>query len=235
MSALIAALDPPPAMAASTSTSTAATADAATADAADVAEEHRRRMLTESDALLDQVEELRLGDRMVCPASLAEAVRSLQVRLGRVEAGRPRTVRAAHNLVFAIQARLMAANPRNPRPRPQPGRPAGVPRVAVLRRGGAWKFLALPPPPPSIAPEARAEWWHLVQLTVQRAQDRWSCAQGQAVAAARARRGATRALSRARAAWRNYWELRCEAESILTRTRRLGGARREASIAARSP
>lgn len=183
----------------------------------DTADAHRRRMLADSDHLLEQVEQLRLDDGTVCPPDLAEAVRSLQLRLGRAEASRPRTVRAAHHLVFAVQARLMAANPRNLQPRPQPDRPAGMPRVTILRQGGAWKFLALPAPPTGDEPTAQAEWLQLIRLTVQRALDRWSCAQDQAVNAARAREGAVGALQRARAAWRNYWELRCEAEALLSR------------------
>src|SRR5215831_5336010 len=104
----------------------------------DAAESHRRGMLSESDSLLAELEELRLAGASLCPAPLAGAVRSLQLRLGRVPADRPRTVRAAQNLVFAAQARLMAANPRHPRPRAQPDRPPGVPRLTVLRRGAAW-------------------------------------------------------------------------------------------------
>ncbi len=199
-------------------------------DLPDAAEDHRRRMLAESDRLLERVEELRLAGQRICPAGLSDAVRMLHVRLGRVDGGRPRTVRAAHDLLFAAQARLMAANPRNARPRPQPERPAGVPRISVLRQGGAWKFLALPPPPPAIGPAAQAEWRRLVDLTVQRALDRWACAQDQAVGAARDRDGAVRALHRATAAWRNYWELRCEADALLARARRLAAAG-----AARSP
>ena len=213
----------------------------------DTADAHRRRLLADSDHLLEQVEQLRLGDGAVCPPDLAEAVRSLQLRLGRAEASRPRTVRAAHHLVFAVQARLMAANPRNLQPRPQPDRPAGVPRMTVLRQGGAWKFLALPAPPASDEPGAQAEWLQLIRLTVQRALDRWSCAQDQAVNAARAREGALGALQRARAAWRNYWDLRCEAEALVSRVSAAargpgtlgppgGGTRlRPASAAAASP
>jgi hypothetical protein len=187
-------------------------------------------MLAESDDLLDQVERLRLADQRLCPPTLAHAVRRLQLGLGRVDASPPRTVRAAHGLLFAVQARLMAANPRNPRPRPHPERPAGVPRISVLRHGGAWKFLALPPPPASTEPAAAAEWRDLVGQTVQRALDRWACAQDQAVSAARERRGAVRAVHRARAAWRNYWELRCEAESLIG-----AGARPVAARVARPP
>jgi acetyl-CoA synthetase len=196
------------------------------ADTPDAAEDHRRRMLAESDRILEQVEELRLADQRLCPPLLAEAIRSLLLGLGRLPADRPRTVRAAHHMVFAVQGRLMAANPRQPRPRAQPGRPTGVPRLTVLRQGGAWKFLALPPPPPGVEPAVVADWRHLVELTVGRALDRWACAQDQAVQAARARHGAGRAVHRAHAAWRNYWELRCEAETLLTRVARPRSAQR---------
>src|SRR6266542_3032688 len=138
----------------------------------DAAEYHRQRMLAESDSLLERVEELRLSDRPICPRDLADAIRALQIRLGRVPADRPRTVRAAHHMIFSVQARLMAANPRHPHPHALTGRPSGVPRLTVLRRGGAWKFLALPPPPPSAAPAAGEQWQHLVRLTVGRALDR---------------------------------------------------------------
>ncbi len=176
---------------------------------------HRRRMLAESDALLAQVEELRLADRSACPSDLAEAVRSLQLRQGRVDAQLPRTLRTAHRLVFAVQARLMAANPRSPRPRVTLDRPAGQPTISILRPGGAWKFLVLPASPPSTEPQALAEWRLLVELTVERGLDRWTCAQDEAVNAARTGDGTARALARARAAWRNYWDLRCEAEVLL--------------------
>lgn len=188
-----------------------------TFEAVDAAEVHRRRMLAESDSLLERVEELRLADRTVCPADLADDVRSLQLRLGRVPADRPRTVRAAHHLVFAVQARLMAANPHHPRPRALADRPVGVPMLTVLGQGGAWKFLSLPPPPPAVEPAAVADWWQRVQLTVGRALDRWACAQDQAVRAARSREGAIGAVHRSRAAWRNYWELRCEVDRLMAR------------------
>ena len=81
-----------------------------TFDALDVAEAHRRGMLAESDALLERIEDLRLAEQAVCPPDLADGVRSLLIRLGRLPANRPHTVRAAHHMVFAVQARLMAAN-----------------------------------------------------------------------------------------------------------------------------
>jgi acetyl-CoA synthetase len=193
-----------------------------TFDALDAAEVHRRRMLAESDGLLGRIEELRLTAQVVCPPDLADAIRSLLIRLGRIPANRPRTVRAAHHMLFAVQARLMAGNPRHPRPRALPGRPVGVPRLTVLRRGAAWKFLALPPPPQTTAGgpnEHAADWGDLIRETVARALDRWACAQDQAVVAARSptREGAEQAVSRSRAAWRNYWELRCEADRLLAR------------------
>lgn len=192
-------------------------ATAATLDSRDAAEAHRQRMLAESDELLDRVERLRMAGRASCPADLGDAVRSLHLRLGRVPAERPRTVRAAHQMVFSAQSRLMAANPRHGQPRPLPGRPRGVPRLTLVRRGAAWKFLSLPPPPPAADPAAVVEWQHLVRLTVARALDRWVSAQDQAVRAARSRQGAVVALHRARAAWRNYWELCCEAERLVGR------------------
>ena len=84
----------------------------------------------------------------------------------------------------------------------------------MLPMGSAWKFLALPPRPPE--PEAEPAWRRQVEMTVQRAPDRWTAAQGQAVAAARVGGGSVVAVSRARAAWTNYWELRCEAQALLS-------------------
>ena len=46
-------------------------------------EEHRRSLLAESDALLDEVEALHLDDHIEAPQPLREAIRTLQIRLGR--------------------------------------------------------------------------------------------------------------------------------------------------------
>ena len=174
---------------------------------------HRRRLLAQSDRLLERVEQLRLMEQRTVPPALAAAVRALQLRLGQADAARPRTVRAAQNLVFAVQQRLMAANPRSPQPRSHPGRAAGAPRIARLPAAGCWKLLSLPP---RGAGQDDEEWRELVELTVTRALDRWSWAQGRAVRAARERRReAPRLVVRARVAWTNYWELRCEAEVLL--------------------
>jgi hypothetical protein len=125
-------------------------------------------------------------------------------------------VRAAHHLVFAVQARLMATNPRNRQPRRHSGRAGGEPRVTRLRRGGCWKVLTLPPTA-AFGAGAEAEWRQQVAETVQRALDRWMSAQAQAIAAARAKEGTLAAVRRASAAWANYWDLRCEAEALLSR------------------
>src|SRR2546429_499874 len=46
-------------------------------------ESHRRVLLAESDYLLDDVEMLRLHDETEAPLRLREAIRALQIRLGR--------------------------------------------------------------------------------------------------------------------------------------------------------
>ncbi|TMD16011.1 MAG: hypothetical protein E6I96_05840 [Chloroflexi bacterium] len=79
------------------------------------AEVHRRLLLAESDFLLDEVETLRLNDRSDAPQPLREAIRALQIRLGRRNPPvAPATIDAAQDLVFAVQQRLMALNPKNP-------------------------------------------------------------------------------------------------------------------------
>src|SRR5260370_13413506 len=128
---------------------------------------------------------LRLDDRIEVPQPLRDALCSLQVRLGRTEpAAAPATLHAAHDLVFAVQQRLMAANPKHPRPNRHAGRPGGQPVITVLRDGGLWKLLTLPPPPASGPDDA---WLELIECTVERAWDRWSYAQQHAVRAAQER------------------------------------------------
>lgn len=179
----------------------------------------RRSLLAESDCLLDDVEGLRLDDQTEAPQRLREAIRSLQVRLGRSDPPLPpATLRAAHDLVFAVQQRLMAANPSNPRPNRHVGRPGGQPIVTMVREGRLWKLLTLPPPPNGAAEE---EWIELVDRTVERAWDRWCYAQQHAVRAAREHFKAHLAVAVARTAWSNYWELHLEAEGIRERLRAL--------------
>lgn len=179
------------------------------------AEARRRSLLAESDCLLDDVEALRLDDHTEAPQRLREAIRSLQARLGRTDPPMPpATLRAAHDLVFAVQQRLMAANPNNPRPNRHVGRPGGQPVLTVVREDRLWKLLTLPPPPNSGVEE---EWLELVECTVERAWDRWCYAQQHAVRAAREHFKANLAVAVARTAWTNYWELHQEAEGIKER------------------
>jgi hypothetical protein len=185
----------------------------------DAVEAQRRSLMAESDGLLDDVERLRLDDHNEVPQQLREAICSLQVRLGRTDPPpAPATLHAAHDLVFAVQQRLMAANPKHPRPNRHAGRPGGQPVITMLRDGGLWKLLTLPPPPGGAPDDA---WLELVECTVERAWDRWCYAQQHAVRAAQERYKPQIALAVARTAWSNYWELYLEAEAI---TGRVSGA-----------
>ena len=177
----------------------------------EVAELHRRFLLAESDVLLDDVEMLRLNDATEAPPRLREAIRALQIRLGRRNPPLPpATLDAAHDLVFAVQQRLMAANPKNPRPVRHTGRPSGEPAMTVIREDRKWKVLTLPPP----SGDGSDDWLELVESTVERAWDRWCYAQQHAVRAARTRTRPQVALAVARIAWTNYWELQQEATAI---------------------
>jgi hypothetical protein len=176
------------------------------------AEQRRRVLLIESDLLLDDVETLRLEDRTEAPFRLREAIRALQIRLGRRNPPLPAaTLAAAHDLVFAVQQRLMAANPRNPRPLRHLGRPSGQPILTPVREDRKWKVLTLPPP---TSDGEDGAWMELVESTVERAWDRWCYAQQQAVRAARLRANPQVALAVAAVAWDNYWALLQDAERI---------------------
>jgi hypothetical protein len=199
----------------------------------EVATEARRKtLLAESDVLLDDVETLRLHDETDAPPRLREAIRMLQLRLGRRNPPLPpATLDAAHDLVFAVQQRLMAANPNHPHPNRHAGRPGGQPVVTVVRDDRVWKVLALPSRPNGAedAPAEIAEWLELVECTVERAWDRWCYAQQHAVRAAREHFKAQVAVAVARAAWGNYWELLDEAERIRERLRSRRPARSRAA------
>jgi hypothetical protein len=191
----------------------------------DATESRRRSLLAESDVLLDDVETLRLQDRTEAPARLREAIRALQIRLGRRNPPvPPATLHAAHDLVFAVQQRLMAANPNHPHPNRHAGRPSGQPVVTIVRDDRFWKVLTLPSPPNSAGD---AEWLELVDCTVERAWDRWCYAQQHAIRAAREHFKAELAVAVARTAWANYWDLLEEAKGISERLRgrRAGGSR----------
>lgn len=179
------------------------------------AEIHRRILLAESDLLLDDVETLRLSDEAEAPLRLREAIRAMQIRLGRRNPPLPpATLDAAHDLVFAVQQRLMAANPKNPRPARHASRPSGQPLFTVVRDERTWKVLSLPPPASS---GEEGEWLELVEATVERAWERWCYAQHQAVRAARLQTRPQVALAVARAAWNNYWLLLQDADRIRER------------------
>jgi hypothetical protein len=179
------------------------------------AETRRRLLLAESDVLLDEVENLRLDDAAEAPPRLREAIRALQIRLGRrTPPVAPATLDAAHELVFAVQQRLMAANPRIPRPHRHHGRASGQPVVTLVREDRKWKVLTLPPPPAAGEDE---DWIELVEATVERAWDRWCYAQLHAVRAARLHTRAEIACAVARAAWTNYWLLVQDAGRIKSR------------------
>src|SRR5260370_22590572 len=93
-----------------------------------------------------------------------------QVGLGRKDPPLPpATLHAAHDLVFAVQQRLMAANPKHPRPNRHRGRAEGQPIVTRVYDGRLWKALALPPPPNG-SPDGG--WLALVDATAARALDR---------------------------------------------------------------
>lgn len=191
----------------------------------------RRLLLGESDRLLEAVEDLRLAEAPRVPDSLGRAIAKLQARLGRKEPPLPpATLGAAHSMVFAVQSRLMAANPRNPRGRAHPGRPEGTPRMQALRLGARWKMLALPARP---AGESEAAWLELIEATVERALERWAYAQHQASRAAREGGDARREVAVAGAAWSNYYQLMLEAERICLSLR--SRAQRPAVPAAPSP
>src|SRR5437660_12923344 len=181
------------------------------------AEIQRRVLLAESDLLLEGVETLRLNEALEAPLRMREAIRAMQIRLGRRNPPLPpATLHAAHDLVFAVQQRLMAANPKHPRPNRHAGRPGGQPVVMVVREEGLWKLLTLPPPPNGIADEG---WLELIECTVERAWDRWCYAQQHAVRSAQERYKPYVAIAVARTAWSNYWELYVEAEEITARVR----------------
>ncbi len=187
------------------------------------AEVRRRFLLAESAVLLDDVETLRLNDAPEASQRLRKAIRALQIRLGRRNPPLPpATLDAAHDLVFAVQQRLMAANPKNPRPMRHAGRPGGQPLMTLVRGDRKWKVLTLPPPAFS---GEDSDWIELVESTVERAWDRWCYAQQHAVRAARMQVKPHVALAVARTAWNNYWMLVQDAERIKERLRvlRAGG------------
>jgi hypothetical protein len=198
------------------------------AESQDATETRRKNLLAESDSLLEDVEMLRLQDKTEAPHRLREAIHALQLRLGRRNPPvPPSTLHAAHDLVFAVQQRLMAANPHLPRPNRHIGRPGGQPIVTVVKDDRVWKVLTLPAPPNG---SDDAEWLELVECTVERAWDRWCYAQQHAARSAREHFKAHVAVAVAQAAWANYWELLVEAEGISERLRARQRVRTHAAL-----
>jgi hypothetical protein len=188
----------------------------------EASETRRRSLLADSDVLLDDVETLRLQDETEAPRRLREAIHALQLRIGRRNPPLPpATLHAAHDLVFAVQQRLMASNPNHPRPNRHDGRPGGQPVVTPVRDDRVWKVLTLPASPNGAMDSG---WLELVDQTVERAWDRWCYAQQHAVRAARDRFKARIAVAVARVAWTNYWELLEESRRIRERLRVRPGA-----------
>ncbi len=178
----------------------------------DPGEDRRRHLLAVSDALLEEIEVVLLHDSSLLPPALRDGIRGFQVMLGRLRPTMvPVSARAAHDLVLALQGRLLAANPRIATPRSHHGRAGGQAVMTVLQGGCTWKVLTLPPPGPGTS---REEWLELVVGTVERARDRWEWALHQARTAARQGSGARPAWAAAAAAWANYWELQVECEKI---------------------
>ena len=194
-------------------------------------EESRRRLLAESDQILDRVEELRLIEQRAVTPSLAEAILLLQQRLGRRPTS-PSTLAAAHRLVLALQGRLMIGNPRVATTRAHDERPRGQPVMKVIQGGVRWKLLTLPATPPT---GADAAWLELVDATVDRAHQRWAYALEQARRAVRARRHVKAALAREQLAWANYWELLQEAETLTCRPAARYVPGRRGGVSAASP
>jgi hypothetical protein len=191
-------------------------------------ETRRRALLAESDILLDDVESLRLQDETEAPPRLREAIQALQLRLGRRNPPvPPATLHAAHDLVFAVQQRLMAANPNLPNPNRHVGRPTGQPVITRVTGNRVWKVLTLPFPPSGATD---TEWLELVDHTVERAWDRWCYAQHQAARSAREHFKPHVAAAVVHVAWANYWELLMEAERISERLRARQRVRSHAAL-----
>lgn len=186
---------------------------AAAATLTDDADRRRRSLLAASDHLLDRVEELRLLDRTETPPPLQDAIQALRTRLdASARDGHAGTLEAAHDLIFAVQERLMSLNGSRATPRAHLGRAEGTAMTKVLEGGQSWKVLALPPRPEE--PEAEPAWRDHVGDTLDRALDRWSWAHHHALKAIRRGRDPRPGLRLLDEAWHNYWSLTREAQLL---------------------
>lgn len=175
------------------------------------AERRRRDLLRAADDLLGEIELLRLDGHRELPDPLRRALWALQLSAGRADPMLPASVRTAQNLVFGLQQRLMAANPRRPDAGAHPGRPAGMPAITPIRPGIEWKLLVLPP---CAGAGREPAWLELIEATVDRAGDRWAYANFHARRAVKTQKNVAAALALMRVAWNNYWDLGCEAAHI---------------------
>jgi len=173
----------------------------------------RRRNLALSDELLNDIEELRLGDRQALSPQLRSRLQTLYLAvIGKSSDRTLKNLAAAHDFVLAVQHPLMAANPRISLSSSQGQRAPGQPFTVTMPVGGSWKLLTLPAVPDTGLTD---EWFALVLATLERAWDRWAYAQHHAVTAARRRsRHARQAVARAIVAWSNYWQLMEEADRL---------------------
>ena len=173
----------------------------------------RRELLESSDGVLNQVESLRLAQARVCPEEVALAVTSLYRSAGKPVPRTPSSLRAASDLIFSLQQRLMASNPRNDSAtRTHVGCAAGQPRRQRLPNNLLWKELTLPGLPQD---GSKDQWLELARLTVARAEDRWLWAIHHAARASRCRAGdAVSKATLAKAAWENYFDLCGELERL---------------------
>lgn len=158
----------------------------------------RQTLLARSDDLLDELEELRLHDRLLTPGPLRRRIEDLRSDAGLSRRPAPRSLGAAHDLLLSMQQRWLNLNPRHPFVTPVPPAAPSEP----------WKHLPLPPCPPGGPDDT---WRRLARATVERAFDRWCWAQHHATRAAREGGEGPPALQRAGAAWVNYFQLRQEA------------------------
>ena len=121
--------------------------------------DRRRRLLAQTDDLLDGIELLRLRGVVALPDGLRRQVVGVASELGLNEPRAVNTLGRAHDYLFRLQALLMrAGHHRNT----APASVVAAPRGAVIRP------LALP----SRATTGEAEWREQVRLVVERARDR---------------------------------------------------------------
>jgi hypothetical protein len=79
----------------------------------------RQRMLSDTDQLLTDIEELRLVEGNALSAFLRNRIAAAEAEInGTWDSGQINSLRRAHEFVLGLQGPLMAANPRNPRSTP---------------------------------------------------------------------------------------------------------------------